>query len=167
MPFFSCHISKGQGWQHSLVAGESVDLYPAEWGASGQCRPELKCTCLWPRISYFPNISTNICVKIELEECSLWDFPYSSVGEESACNSGDLGLIPVSGRSPGEGNGNPLQYSCLENPMDRGAWQAVVHGVTRVGHDWAAKPSPPPGGPVARTQCSQCRGPGFDPWSGS
>ena len=48
----------------------------------------------------------------------------------SACNAGDLGLIPGLGRSPGEGNGNPLQYSCLENPMDRGAWWAIVHGVT-------------------------------------
>ncbi|KAB0353871.1 hypothetical protein FD755_023435 [Muntiacus reevesi] len=45
--------------------------------------------------------------------------------------------------SPGEGNGNPLQYPCLENPMDRGAWQAVVHGVTRVRHDLATKPPPP------------------------
>ena len=49
----------------------------------------------------------------------------------SASNAGDLGLIPGSGRSPGEGNGNPLQYSCLENPMDRGAWRATVHGVTK------------------------------------
>ena len=47
----------------------------------------------------------------------------------SPCNVGDLGSIPGSGRSPGEGNGNPLQYSCLENPMDRGAWWATVHGV--------------------------------------
>ena len=60
-------------------------------------------------------------------------FPRSSVGKESACSSGDPGLIPGSGRSPGEGNGNPLQYSRLENPMDRGAWQVTVHGVTRVG----------------------------------
>ena len=49
----------------------------------------------------------------------------------SACNVGDLGLIPGSGRSPGEGNGNPLHYSCLENPMDGGAWLATVHGVTK------------------------------------
>ena len=49
----------------------------------------------------------------------------------SACNAGDLGSIPGSGRSPGEGNGNPLQYSCLENPMDGGAWWATVHGVTK------------------------------------
>ena len=52
----------------------------------------------------------------------LWGFPANSVGKESACNAGDQDLIPRSGRSLGEGNGNPLQYSCLENPMDRGAW---------------------------------------------
>ena len=55
----------------------------------------------------------------------------SSDGKESACNAGDLGSIPGSGRSSGEGNGNPLQYSCLEKPMDRGAWQATYHGVTK------------------------------------
>ena len=55
--------------------------------------------------------------------------PHSSVAEESTCNAGDLGSIPGLGRSPGEGNGNPLQYSCLESPMDRGAGQAIVHGV--------------------------------------
>ena len=67
-----------------------------------------------------------------------------SVGKENACNAGDLGSIPGSGRSPGEGNGNPLQYPCLENPMDRGAWWATVHRVTRVRHDSATKPPPPP-----------------------
>ena len=70
-------------------------------------------------------------------------FPDSSVSKESACNAGDPGSIPGSGRSPGEGNGNPLQYSCLENPMHRGAWQATVHWVARVGHDLATKPPPP------------------------
>ena len=64
-------------------------------------------------------------------------FPHSSVGKESACNAGDLALIPGLGRSPGEGNGNLLHYSCLENPMDRGAWQATVQGVARVGHNLA------------------------------
>ena len=49
-------------------------------------------------------------------------FPGGSVGKDSSGNAGDLGSIPGSGRSPGEGNGNPLQYSCLENSMDRGAW---------------------------------------------
>ena len=67
--------------------------------------------------------------------CNYLLFPYRSVGKESACNSGDPGFIPGLGRSPGERNGNPLQYSCLENPRDRGAWQATVHGATRVGHD--------------------------------
>ena len=52
-----------------------------------------------------------------------------SIGQESACNVGDQSWIPKSGRSPGEGNSYPLQYSCLENPTDRGAWQAIVHGV--------------------------------------
>ena len=58
-------------------------------------------------------------------------FPGSWDGKEPACNAGDMDLIPGLGRSPGEGNGNPLQYSCLENFMDRGAWQARVHGVAK------------------------------------
>ena len=66
-------------------------------------------------------------------------FPHRLVGKESAFNVGEPGSIPGSGRSPGEGNGSPLQYSCLENPMDRGAWQATVHGVSRVGHDLVTK----------------------------
>ena len=60
---------------------------------------------------------------------------HSSVGKEPACSGGDLGSIPGLGRSPGEGNSNPFQYSCLENPIDRGAWQSTVHGVARVRHD--------------------------------
>ena len=58
-------------------------------------------------------------------------FPGGSEVKASACKAGDLGLIPRSKRSPGEGNGNRLQYSCLENPMDGGAWWATVHGVTK------------------------------------
>ena len=69
-------------------------------------------------------------------------FPGGSEGKASACNAGDPGLILGLGRSHGEGNGNPPQYSCLENPMNRGAWQATVHGVTRVGHNLATKPPP-------------------------
>ena len=61
--------------------------------------------------------------------------PDGSDSKETACNAGDPGSIPVSGRSPGEGNGNPLQYSCLEHPMDRGAWWVIVLGVERVWHD--------------------------------
>ena len=62
---------------------------------------------------------------------SLWGFFGGSHDKESACNAGDPGSIPGSGRSTGEGNGYPLQYSCLGNPMDRGAWQGQVHGVAK------------------------------------
>ena len=62
-----------------------------------------------------------------------YNFPCGSDGKESACNAGDLGLISGLGRSPGEGTGYPLQYSCLENSMDTGAWQATVHVVTKSG----------------------------------
>ena len=59
------------------------------------------------------------------------DFPGGSDGEVSVYNAGDLGSMPGLGRFPGEGNGNPLQYSCLQNPMEGGAWQATVHGVAK------------------------------------
>ena len=58
-------------------------------------------------------------------------FPGSPVGKESTCNAGDVGSIPGLGRSSVVGNGNPLQCSCLENPMDRGAWWATVHGIAK------------------------------------
>ena len=72
----------------------------------------------------------------------LSSFPGGAEVKASPCNVGDLGSIPGSGRTSGEGNGNPLQYSCLENLMDRGAWQATVHGIARVGHNLATKPPP-------------------------
>ena len=62
---------------------------------------------------------------------TLEGFPGDSLVKNLPANAGDMGSIPGSGRSPGEGNGNPLQYSCLENSMDRGAWWATVHGVTK------------------------------------
>ena len=68
--------------------------------------------------------------KIRLYICYM-GFPGGSEGKESACNAGDLGSIPGLGRSPGGGHYNPLQNSCLENPMDRGAWEAIVHGVAK------------------------------------
>ena len=85
------------------------------------CRPLLLLPPIHPSIRVFSNESTL----------------------HSACSAGDLGLTPGWGRSPGEGNDNPLQYSCLESPMDRGAWQATVHGVARVGRDLVTKPPPP------------------------
>ena len=70
----------------------------------------------------------------------MYRLPWLLSSEESALNIGNTGLIPRSRKSPGEGNGNPLQYSCLGNPMDRGVWQATAHGITRVRHDLATKP---------------------------
>ena len=70
----------------------------------------------------------------------IMGFPSDSVVKNPPAIAGDVGLIPRLGRSSGEGNGNPLQYFCLGNPMDRGAWQAIVHGVTkRIRHDLVAK----------------------------
>ena len=61
----------------------------------------------------------------------IYGLPSGSTVKKPPANAGDVGLIPGSGKSPGEGNGNPLQYSCLENPLDRGTWWAMVHGVTK------------------------------------
>ena len=67
-----------------------------------------------------------ICISL----MAMMGFPDGSDSKESACNAGDLGSNPGLGRSPGGGNGNSVQYSCLKNPIDRGAWHAVVHRVT-------------------------------------
>ena len=68
-----------------------------------------------------------------ITECQ--SFLCNPVGKASACKAGDLRPVPGSGSFPGEGNDNPLQYSCLENPVDIGTWQATVHGISRVGHN--------------------------------
>ena len=65
----------------------------------------------------------------------LWGFPGGSVLKNSPANAGDMSSIPWSGRSPGKGNGNPLQYFCLGNPIDRGAWQATVYGIAKESDD--------------------------------
>ena len=88
---------------------------------------------------WFSEIIIDAAFLFEEHQFKQLGFPRSSVGKESACNAGDLGLISGLGRSPGEGNGYPIQYSCLENPMDRGAWWVTVHGVTRVRHDLVTK----------------------------
>ena len=72
-----------------------------------------------------------VCVCVCVTYLPDKGFPGGSEGKASACNAGDQGLIPGLGRSPGQGNGNPLQYSCLVNPMDRGAWWATVHRVAK------------------------------------
>ena len=82
-------------------------------------------------------------------------FPCSLVSEESACNAGNPGSVPGLGGFPGEGNGNPLQHSCLENTMDRGAWQLPSLRSPRVGHDLATK-LPPRGGASGKESACEC-----------
>ena len=86
--------------------------------------------CSWMSIMSTNTLQTN---KFKFKRLHIdRGFPYSSVGKSSACNAGGLSLIPGSGRSPGEGYRNPLQYTCLENSLDRGAWQATVHEVSEL-----------------------------------
>ena len=77
-----------------------------------------------PYVKIYPSA---LLIKTEQNDC----FAGGSDGKESACNAGDLGSIPGLGRHLGEGNGNPFQFSCLENPVDRGSWRAAVYGVTK------------------------------------
>ena len=90
-----------------------------------------------PRHCPFRNTLTQFPVA---QNCHMYGFPDGTVVKNAPANAGDTrhaGSIPGLGRSPGEGNGDPLQYSCLEHPTDRGAWWAIVHGFTRVGHDFS------------------------------
>ena len=95
-------------------------LSPTGWQLpqEGNFPSVLGCACMWL-----------IC--LPWLEGKLSGFPGSLDGKESTCNAGDPGSIPGLGRSPGEGNGNPIQYSYLDNPMDRGACQAIVHRAAR------------------------------------
>ena len=96
-------------------------------------RPIMAAKGVLPPVRSKPQVKDLDIRKLEycLELQTLWGFPVSSVSKVSACNAGDPGLIPGSERSPGDGGGYPLQYSCLENPMNREARQATVHGVTK------------------------------------
>ena len=96
-------------------------------------------------------------------------FPGASDGKESACSAGDLGSIPGLGRSPGEGNGNSLSYSCLENPMDRETWWVTVHGLAKSWLQGVTNTESFPGGTRGKERGCQYRRPrrrGFDPWVG-
>ena len=96
------------------------------------CR-NIRKTIIESSIKYgmYPSGLLNVWIIITANIFSAYYVPGGSDSKESACNVGDLGSIPALGRTPGERHGNPLQYSCLENPMDRGAWQAMVHGVAK------------------------------------
>ena len=80
-------------------------------------------------------INTCVCVHTHIHILHTYGLPQWLGGKESTCQAGDVGLIPGLGISPGKGNDNPLQYSCLGNPMERGAWQATIHEVAGVRHD--------------------------------
>ena len=86
-----------------------------------------------PGVTDQPTVDIHRAIPALVGGGKQWGFPGSSAGKESACNAGDLGSIPGFRRSPGGGNGNPLQYSCLENPVDRGASLATVHKVAESG----------------------------------
>ena len=117
---------EGTGWVNSLWDGPLA--LPPPWTSETAVplhllhKPHAKLggkgSCMWRWMWHLEQIPSFSC---------------SSVGKESACSAEDPGSIPGLGRFPGEKNGNPLQYSCLENPMNRGAWEATVHGVPRVG----------------------------------
>ena len=89
----------------------------------------------WTRLKRLSSSSSSMCVYIHHIYCRKLSFSVGFPGglhsKESACNAGDLGLVPGSRRSSGEGNGNPLQYSCLENPLKWGTWQVTVRGVEK------------------------------------
>ena len=88
------------------------------------------------RVCWEKEVTLPPCSFISESAICSFAFPGGSVVKNLPTNVGFLGSIPGLGRSPGEGNGNPFQYSCLGNPMDREAWQATVHAVTRVGYEW-------------------------------
>ena len=127
---------------HYIVKWKVILLYPFyRWGTgsdelSNSLKVMMSCGS-WDWVHIASQSGYNLNLLILNHYAFHCGFPHSSVGKESACNAGNLGSAPGLGGSPGEGNGNPLQYSCLENPMDRGAWRATVHRVARVRHDWA------------------------------
>ena len=113
-----------QGWCTGMTLRDGIGR---EVGGGSRiretCTPWLIYVSVWQKpLQYCRVISLQLKLKKKTKK-------------ESACNAGDMGLIPDSGRSPKGGNGNPLQYSCLENSMERGAWWATVHGVTEQDKD--------------------------------
>ena len=129
---------KTSRWQYFPITFIYAGLY---WGHISICfylncpwcfSSKKKCKILHILLLDFTNLSHALKCEDNLRIIlSLTPLSGGSDGKESACNAGDSGLIPGLGRSPGEGKGNPLQYSCLKNSMDRGAWRVTVHGVSK------------------------------------
>ncbi|CAI9151880.1 unnamed protein product [Rangifer tarandus platyrhynchus] len=111
-----------------------VRLFMTPWTAAYQAPPSMG----FSRQGYWSGVPLPT-PRDRLPTPVFLGFPSGSAGKESACNTGDLGSIPGLGRAPGEGNGNPLQCSCLENPMDRGAWQAQSMGSQEPDTTWQLK----------------------------
>ena len=141
LPVLHCSEAAGlmEWWMVGCPFEESVTASSRSQylAGLGQVSPE-GCEC--PECTYLllclPKLRfMNQEVEMEMALLTV-GFPGGSDSKESACNAGDPGSIPGLGRSSGEGNHYPLQYSCLENPMGRGAWWATVHRVTRVKHDY-------------------------------
>ena len=121
----------GQGvWYSHLFKNFSQFVVTHTVKGFGVVNKTENCYCLDRKLCWFLPNTQNLMQVIDS------GFPGGSEVKASAWNAGDLGSISGSGRSPGEGNGTPLQYSCLENPMDRGAWWLQSIGSQRVGHDW-------------------------------
>ena len=124
---------KRKGWQKMTWLYGITNSMNMNLGRRTEVWPE-RCRLAWDKGSSLTLRAQDIgrfIITNSRETGQLWGFPSGSVGKESACNAGDPGSVPGLGRSPGEGNGNPLQYSCLVNSMDRGAWWATVHGVAK------------------------------------
>ena len=134
-PFNLCNLILSPGNVRTEFHSDTQLVSIANWKiaqhekayTSGIRSEVLRMTYMAQKNKFFP---TNFFLP-NVSWLHLIDRTYGSDGKASAHNEGDPGLIPGSGRSPGEGNGNPLQYSCLENSMDGGAWWAIVHGVAK------------------------------------
>ena len=118
-------------WRDQKLVFKRGNYSYGSWGGGGHtvcCRCSIAqlCLTLWP--PPYPSLSPGVCSLMSIG---------GSEGKESTCNAGDPGLIPGSGRSPEEGNGNPLQYSCLGNPVHGGAWQTTVLGVAKSQTRWS------------------------------
>ena len=114
---------------------------------SAQYEVALNFCCFWGNTTDSVLIISHYTSQVKIRfapALTLFCFLGGSDGKKKifTCNAGDPGSIPGSERSPGEGNGNPLKYSCMGNSVDRGAWWATIHGVVRVGHNLVTKPSP-------------------------
>ena len=125
-PYLSRHLSNTYIPYYTVVFTPSFSYWSSEWDQK---------PCIFGSIVTSTALIIKQMLSKHLVNKQATKLPVDSDSKESTCNAGEPGSIPGLGRSPGEGNSYPQQYSCLENSMDRGAWQAAVHEVHRVGHN--------------------------------